>query len=46
VIHGCSELLAEVFGTEAGVGVRTAIGANCLPLGAAVEIEAVFEIDT
>ena len=46
VIHGCSELLAEVFGTEAGVGVRTAIGANCLPLAAAVEIEAVFEIDT
>ena len=44
VINGCSELLAEVFGREAGVGVRSALGANTLPLGAAVEIEAVFEI--
>ena len=44
VINGCSELLAEVFGREAGVGVRSAIGANSLPLGTAVEIEAIFEI--
>lgn len=45
VINGCSELLAEVFGPEAGVGARSAVGASVLPLGAAVEIEAVFEIE-
>jgi enamine deaminase RidA (YjgF/YER057c/UK114 family) len=44
VLNGCSELLAEVFGPEAGVGARSAVGANSLPLGAAVEVEAVFEI--
>jgi enamine deaminase RidA (YjgF/YER057c/UK114 family) len=44
VINGCSELLAEVFGRDAGVGVRSAVGAGSLPLGAPVEIEAVFEI--
>ncbi len=44
VINGCSELLAEVFGPEAGVGVRSAVGVNTLPLGVPVEIEAIFEI--
>jgi enamine deaminase RidA (YjgF/YER057c/UK114 family) len=44
VINGASELLAEVFGSEAGVGARTALGVNSLPLGAAVEIEAIFEV--
>ena len=43
VINGCSELLAEVFGREAGIGVRSAIGAGSLPLGVPVEIEAIFE---
>ena len=46
VINGCSELLAEVFGPEAGVGARSAFGAIALPLGAAVEVEAVFEVMT
>lgn len=45
VINGCSELFAEVFGPEAGVGARSAIGANSLPLGTPVEIEAIFEIE-
>jgi enamine deaminase RidA (YjgF/YER057c/UK114 family) len=45
VINGCSELLAEVFGPEAGVGARSAVGVAALPLGAAVEIEAIFEIE-
>lgn len=45
VINGCSELLAEIFGPEAGVGARSAIGAGSLPLGTAVEIEAIFEIE-
>jgi enamine deaminase RidA (YjgF/YER057c/UK114 family) len=44
VINGASELFADVFGPEAGVGARSALGTNALPLGAAVEIEAVFEI--
>jgi enamine deaminase RidA (YjgF/YER057c/UK114 family) len=44
VINGASELLAEVFGAEAGVGARSAFGAVSLPLAAAVEIEAVFEV--
>jgi len=44
VINGCSELLAEVFGPEAGVGARSAIGVNSLPLGVPVEIEAIFEL--
>jgi enamine deaminase RidA (YjgF/YER057c/UK114 family) len=45
VINGCSELLADVFGPDAGVGARTALAAYELPLGAAVEIEAIFEIE-
>ncbi len=44
VINGCSELLAEVFGRDAGVGARSAIGVGSLPLGVPVEIEAVFEV--
>jgi enamine deaminase RidA (YjgF/YER057c/UK114 family) len=45
VLNGASELLAQVFGPEAGVGVRTALGTSALPLGVPVEIEAVFEVD-
>lgn len=44
VINGCSELFAEVLGREAGIGARSAVGVNSLPLGVAVEIEAIFEI--
>ena len=44
VLNGCSELFAEVFGPEAGVGARSAIGVASLPLGVPVEIEAIFEI--
>ena len=43
VVNGCSQLFADVFGPEAGVGARSAIGTNTLPLGVPVEIEAVFE---
>ncbi|MFN7139603.1 MAG: RidA family protein [Limisphaerales bacterium] len=45
VINGCSELLADVFGPEFGVGARSAAGANSLPGGIAVEIEAIFEVN-
>ncbi len=44
VINGCSELLVDVFGEKLGAGARSAVGANALPLGAAVEIEAIFEV--
>jgi enamine deaminase RidA (YjgF/YER057c/UK114 family) len=44
VINGCSELFADVWGPDRGVGVRSAFGAGSLPLGVAVEIEAVFEL--
>lgn len=43
VINGFSELMAEVFGYEHGVGVRSAVG-MMLPDGVAVEIEAMFEL--
>jgi enamine deaminase RidA (YjgF/YER057c/UK114 family) len=46
VINGCSELFAAVFGSQAGLGARSAFGAVSLPLGVAVEIEAVFEVES
>ncbi len=44
VLNGCSELFACVFGPEAGLAARSAIGVSALPLGTPVEIEAIFEI--
>ena len=44
VINGCSELFCELWGDDRGVGVRSAVGMNSLPVGMAVEIEATFEI--
>jgi enamine deaminase RidA (YjgF/YER057c/UK114 family) len=44
VINGCSELFAEIFGPDAGVGVRSAVGMGPLPGNIAVEIEAIFEL--
>jgi enamine deaminase RidA (YjgF/YER057c/UK114 family) len=44
VINGFSELMAEVFGDDEGVGTRSAVGTNALPAGIAVEIECMFEI--
>ncbi len=43
VINGYSELMADVFGPDHGVGVRSAVG-MMLPGGIAVEIEAMFEL--
>lgn len=43
VINGFSELFAEVFGRENGIGVRSAVG-MILPGGIPVEIEAMFEL--
>ncbi len=45
VINGCSELFRDVFGEDAGVAARSALGTNSLPGKIAVEIEAIFEVD-
>lgn len=44
VINGCSELFAQVWGTENGIGVRSAVGMGTLPDNIPVEIEALFEL--
>ena len=44
VINGCSELFAQVFGEEAGIGARSAVGMGPLPGNIAVEIEVIFEL--
>ena len=45
VINGCSELFRDVFGEEAGVGARSAVGMGSLPGNIPVEIEAIFQIE-
>lgn len=44
VMNGCSDLMVEVF-AEKGRHARSAVGTNALPLGVAVEVEAVIEIE-
>ena len=43
VVNGASDLMVEVFG-EHGRHARAAVGSSSLPLGVAVEVEAVFEL--
>jgi enamine deaminase RidA (YjgF/YER057c/UK114 family) len=43
VINGFSELMAEVFGEDDGIGVRSAVG-MILPSNIPVEVEAMFEL--
>ncbi len=43
VINGASELISSVLGDN-GMHARAAISANSLPLGVAVEVDAIFEI--
>jgi enamine deaminase RidA (YjgF/YER057c/UK114 family) len=45
VMNGFSELMAEVFGPDAGVGARSALATNVLPGNIPVEIEMIIEID-
>jgi enamine deaminase RidA (YjgF/YER057c/UK114 family) len=45
VINGCSELFAQVFGADHGVGARSAVGMGSLPGNISVEVEAIFEIE-
>ena len=44
VINGFSELMADIFGQENGIGARSAVGMGSLPGNIAVEVEAIFEI--
>lgn len=44
VVNGGSNLLAELFGEDAGVPARSAIGTNALPGGIACEIEVLVEL--
>ena len=43
VINGASDLIASIFG-DAGMHTRAAVSTNSLPLGVAVEVEAIFEL--
>ena len=45
VINVYSELMKDVFGEDAGVGARSAVGHNALPNGMAVEIECILEVE-
>lgn len=44
IINGCSELFAQVWGEDNGVGTRSAVGFGSLPDNIPVEIEAIFEL--
>ena len=46
VINGYSDLMAEVFGEDNGIGARSAVGMGSLPGNMAVEIEAIFEVNS
>lgn len=45
VIHGASDLIHQIYGKDTdGYHARSAVGFAALPTGAAVEVEAIFEI--
>ena len=44
VINGASDLMALIFGKE-GIHTRAAVSTNSLPLGVAVEVDAIFELN-
>jgi len=43
VINGASDLISSVFG-DFGMHTRAAVSTNSLPLGVAVEVDAIFEL--
>ena len=45
VINGFSELMGDVFGSENGIGARSAVGMGSLPGNIPVEVEAIFEVE-
>ena len=44
VINGASEIIVKIFGGK-GLHTRAAISSNSLPLGVAVEVDAIFELN-
>ena len=44
VINGASDILAKIFG-DFGKHTRAAVSVNSLPLGVAVEVDAIFELN-
>lgn len=45
VINGFSELFADVFGADHGVGARSAVGMGSLPGNITTEVEVIVEIE-
>ena len=44
VINGASDTIVKIFG-NAGMHTRAAVSSNSLPLGVAVEVDAIFELN-
>ena len=44
VINGASDTISKIFG-ESGIHTRAAVSVNSLPLGVAVEVDAIFELN-
>tara|TARA_Y100000590_G_scaffold411118_1_gene504821 strand:- start:2175 stop:2636 length:462 start_codon:yes stop_codon:yes gene_type:complete len=44
VINGASDIIAKIFGQN-GMHARAAVSTNSLPLGVAVEVDAIFELN-
>ena len=44
VLNGASDLIVSVFG-DVGMHTRAAVSVNSLPLGVAVEVDAIFELN-
>ena len=44
IINGASDLMVSIFG-EIGMHTRAAVSTNSLPLGVAVEVDAIFELN-
>lgn len=44
VINGTSDLFAEIWGEQNGIGARSAVGMGTLPDNIPVEVEAIFQL--
>ena len=44
VLNGASEMIVKIFG-DSGMHTRAAVSVNSLPLGVAVEVDAIFELN-
>ena len=44
VINGASDIISKIFGNN-GIHARAAVSTNSLPLGVAVEVDAIFELN-